>query len=57
MGPPPTLLHVLHAQASLLGVRAALWTQRGATFIPTSWHDYGERVRRCTLGLRAPSGA
>lgn len=56
-----TMVHALHEQASRLGHRPALWTRRGQTYVPTSWVEYAERVKRFALGLHAlgfaPGGA
>jgi long-chain acyl-CoA synthetase len=58
---PKTMVHALHEQASRLGHRPALWTRRGQTYVPISWVEYAERVKRFALGLRslgfAPGGA
>jgi long-chain acyl-CoA synthetase len=50
---PKTMVHALHEQASRLEHRPALWTRRGRTYVPTSWKEYAERVKRLALGLRA----
>ncbi|XXF81119.1 AMP-dependent synthetase/ligase [Myxococcaceae bacterium GXIMD 01537] len=58
---PKTMVHALHEQATRLEHRPALWTRRGRTYVPTSWLEYAERVKRFALGLHrlgfAPGGA
>ncbi|WP_257458839.1 AMP-dependent synthetase/ligase [Archangium lipolyticum] len=51
MDTPRTLVHALHDQATRRQYRPALWTRRGRTYIPTSWHEYALRVKRFALGL------
>lgn len=55
------MVHALQEQASRLEHRPALWTLRGRTYVPTSWKEYAERVKRFALGLHAlgfaPGGA
>ncbi len=46
-------MHALQDQASRRQHRPALWTRRGRTYVPTSWHEYAVRVRRFALGLHA----
>jgi long-chain acyl-CoA synthetase len=53
MDTPRTLVHALHDQATRRQYRPALWTRRGRTYIPTSWHEYALRVKRFALGLHA----
>jgi len=53
MEQPRTMLHVLHEQATRHEHRPALWTRRGKTYVPTSWREYAQRVRRFALGLHA----
>ncbi|PTL81031.1 long-chain fatty acid--CoA ligase [Vitiosangium sp. GDMCC 1.1324] len=45
------MVHALQDQASRRQHRPALWTRRGRTYVPTSWHDYALRVKRFALGL------
>jgi long-chain acyl-CoA synthetase len=47
------MVHALHDQASRRQHRPALWTRKGRTYVPTSWHDYASRVKRFALGLRS----
>jgi long-chain acyl-CoA synthetase len=51
MNIPANLLEVLHDRAAQLGDRPALWSKRDGVFLPTSWRDYGRRVRHLALGL------
>jgi long-chain acyl-CoA synthetase len=51
MDTPRTMVHALHDQASRRQHRPALWTRKGRTYVPTSWHDYALRVKRFALGL------
>ncbi|HYO66990.1 MAG TPA: AMP-binding protein, partial [Archangium sp.] len=51
MDTPRTMVHALHDQASRRQHRPALWTRKGRTYVPTSWHDYANRVKRFALGL------
>ena len=51
MDTPRTMVHALQDQATRRQHRPALWTRRGRTYVPTSWHDYALRVKRCALGL------
>ncbi|HEX5747380.1 MAG TPA: AMP-dependent synthetase/ligase, partial [Archangium sp.] len=51
MDTPRTMVHALHDQASRRQHRPALWTRKGRTYVPTSWHDYATRVKRFALGL------
>ncbi len=44
-------MHALQDQATRRQHRPALWTRRGRTYVPTSWHEYALRVKRCALGL------
>src|SRR2546429_58688 len=53
MNDPKTMLHVLHDQAARYEHRPALWSRRGRTYVPTSWREYGQRVKRFALGLHA----
>jgi long-chain acyl-CoA synthetase len=53
MDTPKTMVHVLHDQATRRQHRPALWSRKGRTYIPTSWHDYALRVKRFALGLHA----
>ncbi|WP_199732633.1 MULTISPECIES: long-chain fatty acid--CoA ligase [Corallococcus] len=48
---PKTMLHALHDQAARLEHRPALWSHREGTYVPTSWFDYAQRVKRFALGL------
>lgn len=50
-GLPPTAVHALHDQAARQTHRPALWTKRGRSWVPTSWHDYARGVRRFARGL------
>jgi len=49
---PKTVVHALHDRAAQQEHRPALWTRRGRAYVPTSWKEYAERVRRFALGLR-----
>ncbi|MCP3166577.1 AMP-dependent synthetase/ligase [Myxococcus sp. QH3KD-4-1] len=49
---PKTMVHALHDRASQQEHRPALWTRRGRSYVPTSWFDYAQRVKRFALGLR-----
>ncbi|HSP80317.1 MAG TPA: long-chain fatty acid--CoA ligase [Myxococcaceae bacterium] len=51
MDTPKTMLQALHDQANRRQYRPALWTRRGKTYVPTSWHEYAARVRCFALGL------
>jgi long-chain acyl-CoA synthetase len=53
MDTPKTMVHVLHDQATRRQHRPALWSRKGRTYIPTSWHDHALRVKRFALGLHA----
>ncbi|MGZ3460166.1 MAG: AMP-binding protein, partial [Archangium sp.] len=53
MDTPRTMVHALHDQASRRQHRPALWTRKGRTYVPTSWHDYAVRVKRFALGLHS----
>ncbi|WP_395824008.1 AMP-dependent synthetase/ligase [Archangium minus] len=53
MDTPRTMVHALQDQASRRQHRPALWTRKGHTYVPTSWHDYAVRVKRFALGLHA----
>jgi long-chain acyl-CoA synthetase len=48
---PKTIIHRFHEQAERLEHRPALWSRRSGTYVPTSWKQYAERVRRFALGL------
>lgn len=48
---PQTMVHQLNAQAERLQDRPALWTRRGAAWIPTSWREYAQKVKHFSLGL------
>lgn len=50
---PKTIVHALLAQAGRLKDAPALWTRRGETWVPTSWRQYGARVRDFALGLQS----
>ncbi|GMT99540.1 fatty acid--CoA ligase FadD11 [Corallococcus caeni] len=50
---PKTMLHALHDQAARLEHRPALWSHQGGAYVPTSWFDYAQRVKRFALGLHA----
>ncbi|NRD67005.1 AMP-binding protein [Corallococcus exiguus] len=50
---PKTMLHALHDQAARLEHRPALWSRHGGAYVPTSWFDYAQRVKRFALGLHA----
>ena len=50
---PKTMLHALHDQAARLEHRPALWSRHGGAYVPTSWFDYAQRVKRFALGLNA----
>lgn len=50
---PKTMLHALHDQAARLEHRPALWSHHGGAYVPTSWFDYAQRVKRFALGLHA----
>ncbi len=47
------MVHVLHEQATRHEHRPALWSRRGRTYVPTSWREYAQRVKRFALGLHA----
>ncbi|RKH27095.1 long-chain fatty acid--CoA ligase [Corallococcus sp. AB018] len=47
------MLHALHDQAARLEHRPALWSRHGGAYVPTSWFDYAQRVKRFALGLHA----
>ncbi|RKH74605.1 long-chain fatty acid--CoA ligase [Corallococcus aberystwythensis] len=47
------MLHALHDQAARLEHRPALWSRHGGAYVPTSWFDYAQRVKRFALGLNA----
>ncbi|RKG69152.1 long-chain fatty acid--CoA ligase [Corallococcus sp. CA054B] len=47
------MLHALHDQAARLEHRPALWSRHGGAYVPTSWFDYAQRVKRFALGLYA----
>ncbi|MCP3099587.1 long-chain fatty acid--CoA ligase [Myxococcus sp. K15C18031901] len=49
---PKTVVHALHERAAQQEHRPALWTRRGRAYVPTSWKEYAERVKRFALGLR-----
>ncbi len=51
MDTPRTMVHALHDQATRRQHRPALWTRKGRTYVPTSWHEYASRVKRFALGL------
>ena len=51
MDTPRTMVHALHDQANRRQHRPALWTRKGRTYVPTSWHDHAVRVKRFALGL------
>ncbi|WP_375773453.1 AMP-dependent synthetase/ligase [Archangium gephyra] len=53
MDTPRTMVHALHDQANRRQHRPALWTRKGRTYVPTSWHEYATRVKRFALGLRS----
>ncbi|KFA88643.1 AMP-dependent synthetase/ligase [Archangium violaceum] len=53
MDTPRTMVHALQDQASRRQHRPALWTRKGRTYVPTSWHEYATRVKRFALGLRS----
>ncbi|MBJ6762665.1 AMP-binding protein [Myxococcaceae bacterium JPH2] len=53
MALPKTMVHALHDQATQREHRPALWTRRGRDFVPTSWFEYAQRVKRFALGLHA----
>jgi long-chain acyl-CoA synthetase len=53
MEQPRTMVQVLHEQATRHEHRPALWSRRGRTYVPTSWREYAQRVRRFALGLHA----
>lgn len=46
-----TVLHALEATAARLQDRPALWSKSGATYLPTSWRDYAQKVRLAARGL------
>ncbi|WP_208722983.1 AMP-dependent synthetase/ligase [Corallococcus llansteffanensis] len=48
---PKTMLHALHDQAARLEHRPALWSRNGGAYVPISWFDYAQRVKRFALGL------
>ncbi len=48
---PKTIIHRFHEQAERLEHRPALWSKRNGTYVPTSWKQYAERVRRFAVGL------
>lgn len=50
---PKTMVHQLHEQAERLKDEPALWTRRGAEWVPTSWRQYAQRVRDFALGLQS----
>lgn len=50
---PKTMVHALHDRAAQREHRPALWTRRGRSFVPTSWFEYAQRVKRFALGLHA----
>ena len=47
----PTIIHRFHEQAERLEHRPALWSKRSGAYVPTSWKQYGQRVRQLALGL------
>ncbi|MCY1078628.1 AMP-dependent synthetase/ligase [Archangium lansingense] len=53
MDTPRTMVQALHDQANRRQHRPALWTRKGRTYVPTSWHEYADRVKRFALGLHA----
>jgi long-chain acyl-CoA synthetase len=53
MEQPRTMVQILHEQATRHEHRPALWSRRGRTYVPTSWREYAQRVRRFALGLHA----
>ncbi|NMO19276.1 long-chain fatty acid--CoA ligase [Pyxidicoccus fallax] len=50
---PKTVVHALHDRANQQDQQPAMWTKRGGAYVPTSWAEYAQRVRRFALGLRA----
>ncbi|HET9450181.1 MAG TPA: AMP-binding protein, partial [Aggregicoccus sp.] len=48
-----TMLQVLHAQAARRGQQPAFWSRREHGYVPTSWREYADRVKRFALGLHA----
>jgi long-chain acyl-CoA synthetase len=50
---PKTVVHALHDRATQLEQQPALWKLQGGAYVPTSWADYAQRVRRFALGLHA----
>jgi len=53
MDTPRTMVHSLQEQATRRQHRPALWTRKGRTYVPTSWHEYALRVKRFALGLHS----
>jgi long-chain acyl-CoA synthetase len=50
---PKTVVHALHDRATQQEQQPALWTRRAGAYVPTSWSEYAQRVRRFALGLHA----
>ncbi|MFP2925428.1 AMP-dependent synthetase/ligase [Pyxidicoccus sp. 3LG] len=50
---PKTVVHALHDRATQQDQQPAMWTRRGGAYVPTSWSEYAQRVRRFALGLHA----
>ncbi|MCP3141970.1 AMP-dependent synthetase/ligase [Pyxidicoccus xibeiensis] len=50
---PKTVVHALHDRATQQDQQPAMWTRRGGAYVPTSWSEYAQRVRRFGLGLHA----
>ena len=50
---PQTVVHALHDRATQLEQQPALWTLKGGAYVPTSWAEYAQRVRRFALGLHS----
>ncbi|QSQ26518.1 AMP-binding protein [Pyxidicoccus parkwayensis] len=50
---PKTVVHALHERANQKDQQPALWRLQGGAYVPTSWSEYAQRVRRFALGLHA----
>ncbi|MBZ4418548.1 long-chain fatty acid--CoA ligase [Myxococcus sp. RHSTA-1-4] len=50
---PKTVVHALHDRATQQEQLPAMWTRKGGAYVPTSWAEYAQRVRRFGLGLHA----
>ncbi|MDQ3265732.1 MAG: long-chain fatty acid--CoA ligase [Myxococcota bacterium] len=48
---PKTVLHALHHQAARHPDRSALWSRREGYYLPISWREYAERVKRLALAF------